>query len=267
VRYKDLGEFDSLIFTDRELYFVEMTLTGSVTNLRDRLPKKRALLQLLFPGYQVKALLVVSEGATGLSTLPDFAGVWQSKGIDTAAIFEWIASGKHGKRRAPLPTTDAKIITPGDLEVRTFKYYDTITWIYHSLQGKGGNPLDLNFFRSEKFRRFHNLYTKVYIGTVSGKDFASLYPEAPPCEPFVYVAIEKEPLGGSFLTYFHFQNRNNLTNIRIKNGTLTVAKKDPMGITVTELVHLSRAIPKPRHMTIGQLQALENILEAENARA
>lgn len=268
VRYKDLGEFDALIFTDKRLYFVEMTLVASVNNLRSRLPKKKALLELLFPGYDVHALLVVSEGTTGKSRLPKYASVWESAGIDTQPIFDWIAEGKRGKRQRFKSVTHAKIITPDSLTVRTFKYYDTISWLFHSLRGKDGNPLNLHFFRSEKFRRFHDLYTKVYLGTMTAKEFSQLYPDAPHCDPFVYVAIEKDPMNGtSFLTYFHFKGRKNLDNIRIKDGHPTVAKKDPMGITVTELTHLSRAVRPSHHLNVKQIKMLERVLEEENKKA
>jgi len=267
VRYKDLGEFDALIFTDKRLYFVEMTLVNSVNNLRSRLPKKKALLELLFPGYDVHALLVVNEGTTGQSRLPHYASVWESKGIDTQPIFDWIADGKRKKRERFKPVTHPKIVTPSALEVRTFKYYDTITWMFHSLRGKDGHPLNVHFFRSEKFRRFHDLYTKVYIGTMTAKEFKLLYPDAPHCDPFVYVAIEKDPMtGDSFLTYFHFKGRKNLDNIRIKDGHPTVTKKDPMGITVTELTHLSRVIHPSHQFTHKQVQLLQQTIEHENGK-
>ena len=35
-RQKEIGEFDGLIFTKKELYFVEMTLVSSVTKLKRR---------------------------------------------------------------------------------------------------------------------------------------------------------------------------------------------------------------------------------------
>ncbi len=267
VRYKDLGEFDALIFTDKRLYFVEMTLVNSVNNLRSRLPKKKALLELLFPNYEVHSLLVVNEGTTGQSRLPKYASVWESKGIDTQPIFDWIAGGKKRRPQRFKQVTHPKIVTPSDLDVRTFKYYDTITWIFHSLRGKDGNPMNLHFFRSEKFRRFHDLYTKVYIGTMTGKEFSLLYPDAPKCDPFVYIAIEKDPMNGeSFLTYFHFKGRKNLDNIRIKDGHPTVAKKDPMGITVTELSHLSRVVRPSHHFTHKQVETLAKMLEHENSR-
>lgn len=267
VRYKDLGEFDALIFTDKRLYFVEMTLVASVNNLRSRLPKKKALLELLFPNYEVHSLLVVNEGTTGQSRLPKHCSVWESKGIDTQPIFEWIANGKREKRKPFKPVTHSKIVTPSTLDVRTFKYYDTLTWILHSLRGKDGTPLNLHFYRSEKFRRFHDLYTKVCIGTMTAKEFSLLYPDAPQCDPFVYVALEKEPMSGEvFLTYFHFKGRKNLLNIRIKDGHPTVVKKDPMGITVTELTHLSRIIRPSNHFTHQQIHTLEKMLQDENSR-
>ncbi len=265
-RFKDLSEFDALIFTDKRLYFVEMTLVPSVADLRRRIPKKRALLQLLFPHLDIRPMLVVSKGAAGISTLPEYCSVWQSAGIDARPIFDWIVGNRQEKRTRLKNEDHEKMILPDDLTVRTFKYYDTLTWIYHSLQGKDGNPINLTFYRSAKFKRFHDLFTKIYIGTISAADFQSLYPEAQVTEPFIYVSIEKEPLGDAFLTYFHFQNKKNLINFRIKDGKATVTKKDPMGITVTELTHLKRIVPEQSTLSVGQIKALEQILAEENAR-
>lgn len=91
-RHKEIGEFDGLLFTDKELYFVEMTLVKSVSNLKKRLRKKRALLEVLFPRYQVKALLVLNEGATGTSDLPPFASVWMTKPYSARHILERLSS-------------------------------------------------------------------------------------------------------------------------------------------------------------------------------
>ena len=94
VRYKDLSEFDALIFMDNKLYFVEITLSPLINNLRDRLPKKKSLLELLFPEYEAKALIVVLQNTLGLSTLPSYCTVWKSKGIDSKPIFDYLISEK-----------------------------------------------------------------------------------------------------------------------------------------------------------------------------
>jgi len=264
VRNKEIGEFDSLIFTDKELYFVEMTLTGSVADLRKRLPKKRALLQLLFPRYDVKPLLVVSEEAVGLNALPEYCSVWQSKGVDTTELFHWIADGKPRKPRKYQPVIHKKIVKPSALEVRTFRYYDTLVWIYHSLQGKKPDPINLTFYRSAKFVRFHDLFTKVYVGKISAEEFRKRYPDAPLYEPELYIAIEKDPLGGTFITYFHYHGRKSLTNVRIKGNGLSAVKKDPMGMTVTELAFLSKVLRNEKLWSVERLRALEKTLEEEN---
>ena len=264
VRNRDLGEFDTLIFTKDRLYFVEMTLTSSVTDLKKRLPKKRALLQLLFPKYDVHALLVVNEKAMGTTALPEYATAWKSKGIDTWDIFQWIAEGKKEPRKRFQRTEHDKLVSPSSMDVRTFQYYDTIIWLLHSLRGKGEVPLNLPFYRSEKFRRFHDLYTKVYIGTLEGSELAKLYPDAPKCDTFVYVAIEKEPLGGTFLTYFHYKGKKSLDNIRVVNGRVNVVKKDPNGITVTEMAHLTRRLKPLPHLTYRQIRDVEKLLKEEN---
>jgi len=63
---REISEFDAMLVTkDKELYFVEMTLVKSVLKLRKRLRKKKALLEIIFPDYEIKTLLILNEGATG----------------------------------------------------------------------------------------------------------------------------------------------------------------------------------------------------------
>ncbi|MCK4874388.1 MAG: hypothetical protein KAS26_00940, partial [Sulfurimonas sp.] len=64
---REISEFDAMLITkDKELYFVEMTLVKSVLKLRKRLRKKKALLEIIFPDYKIKSLIILNEGATGV---------------------------------------------------------------------------------------------------------------------------------------------------------------------------------------------------------
>ena len=61
------------ITKSNELYFVEMTLVKSVLKLRKRLRKKKALLEIIFPDYEIKALIILNEGATGTKQFPSYS--------------------------------------------------------------------------------------------------------------------------------------------------------------------------------------------------
>ena len=66
---REISEFDAMFITkDNELYFVEMTLVKSVLKLRKRLRKKKALLEIIFPDYTIKALIILNVGA--VSSVP-----------------------------------------------------------------------------------------------------------------------------------------------------------------------------------------------------
>ncbi len=95
----EIGEFDALIFTKNELYFVEMTLVKSVSSLRKRLRKKIALLEAYFPDLKVKALLILNEGVVGTKVLPDYAITWIIKPFSSQKIFDWITFYKKKKTK------------------------------------------------------------------------------------------------------------------------------------------------------------------------
>lgn len=258
-RHKEIGEFDGLLFTDKELYFVEMTLVKSVSNLKKRLRKKRALLEVLFPRYKVKALLVLNEGATGTSELPPYASVWFTKPYNARHIFERLSSGSP---RSPMVKIESqKIAHADDLKIAAFKYYSTLTWMIKSLRGK--DPLDWEFFRRSGTQRYHDIFTKVYVGYLSLEDFDTIVPglsfENSNASRAV-VAIEKDHSGGYFLTYFIRHAGKKLDNVTVVNGVAKITKKDPLGITLTEMNHLDRVMKDDFFLTLAQFRQIEKTL-------
>lgn len=258
-RHKEIGEFDGLLFTDKELYFVEMTLVKSVSNLKKRLRKKRALLEVLFPRYSVKALLVLNEGATGTSDLPPYASVWLTKPYSARHILERLSSKSP---RAPMIRVESsKIAHAEDLKIAAFKYYATLSWMLRSLRGR--DPIDVEFFRRAATQRYHDIYTKVYVGYLSIDDFKTLAPDLSwngSNASRVVVAIEKDHSGGYFLTYFIRHSSKKLDNVVIGAGGSKVAKKDPFGITLTEMNHLDKVMDQTFLLTLKQHEALSKLL-------
>ncbi|MCI4407065.1 MAG: hypothetical protein JHC35_07260 [Sulfuricurvum sp.] len=258
-RHKEIGEFDGLLFTDKELYFVEMTLVKSVSNLKKRLRKKRALLEVLFPRYQVKALLVLNEGATGTSDLPPYASVWLTKPYSARHILERLSTKSP---RAPMIRIESnKIAHAEELKIAAFKYYATLSWMLRSLRGK--DPVDLEFFRRPTTQRYHDIYTKVYIGYLGVEDFKTLAPDLKweGSNAFrVVVAIEKDHSGGYFLTYFIRHSAKKLDNVVITPNGSKVTKKDPFGITLTEMNHLDKVMDQSFHLTLQQHEKLGHLI-------
>lgn len=259
-RHKEIGEFDGLLFTDKELYFVEMTLVKSVSNLKKRLRKKRALLEVLFPRYNVKALLVLNEGATGTSELPEYASVWMTQPYSARHILESLST--RAPRAEMVRVQSDKIAHADDLKVAAFKYYSTLTWMMRSLRN-GGTPVNWDFFRRSATQRYHDIYTKVYVGYLSIDDFKILAPnislEGSGAKRAI-VAIEKDHSGGYFLTYFLRHSGKKLDNITMSDGIAKTVKKDPLGITLTEMNHLDKAMDESFHLTLEQLREIQNTL-------
>ncbi|MDD2782372.1 hypothetical protein [Sulfuricurvum sp.] len=258
-RHKEIGEFDGLLFTDKELYFVEMTLVKSVSNLKKRLRKKRALLEVLFPRYEVKALLVLNEGATGTSDLPSYASVWITKPYSARHILDRLSAKSP---RAPMIRIESsKIAHAEELKISAFKYYATLSWMLRSLRNK--NPIDLDFFRRPATQRYHDIYTKVYVGYMSVDDFKILAPDLSwnaSNASRVVVAIEKDHSGGYFLTYFIRHSSKKLDNVTLSASGSKVAKKDPFGITLTEMNHLDKVMDQNFAITLDQHVELSRIL-------
>lgn len=258
-RHKEIGEFDGLLFTDKELYFVEMTLVKSVSNLKKRLRKKRALLEVLFPRYKIKALLVLNEGATGTSDLPPYASVWLTKPYPARHIFEKLSANTP---RTPMRRVDShKIAHAEEIKTASFKYYATLSWMLRSLRGK--EPIDVEFFRRSSTQRYHDIYTKVYVGYLLIEDFKTMAPHAVPegsNATRAVVAIEKDHSGGYFLTYFLRHGAKKLDNVTIVSGVSKIVKKDPFGITLTEMNHLDKMMDESFLLTLDHHKRLEEVI-------
>jgi hypothetical protein len=259
-RHKEIGEFDGLLFTDKELYFMEMTLVKSASNLKKRLRKKRALLEVLFPRYSVKAVLVLNEGATGTSDLPSYASVWFTEPYSAQHLLESLSA--NAPKKPMVRIESEKIAHAEDIKIASFKYYATLSWMLRSLRGQG--LIDWDFFRKSATQRYHDIYTKVYIGYLSIGDFkigvSDIVFENSQAKRAI-VAIEKDHAGGYFLTYFLRHSGKKLDNVTVVNGIAKVAKKDPLGITLTEMNHLDKIMDEGFALTIDQHREIEKTLK------
>lgn len=257
-RRNEIGEFDGMIFTKTELYFVEMTLVKSVTKLKRRLRKKRALLEVLFPHYEIKALLILNEGVTGLKQLPSYCTVWVTKPFSAKGVYEWMKQPRRSKRKPFLKIDGKKIITPDNVRVFPFKYYNTLTWILKTIRSGKAGTLNMNFISGETFTRYHDLFTKVYIGYMHPDEFKALFPSVERSSPTeIIVAIEKEHTGAFTLNYFMQHSRKNVDIIAVRNGKIVVEKKDPYGVTVTEVMHILKTMKPIHKLTRKDIKVIE----------
>ena len=238
---REISEFDAmLITTNKELYFVEMTLVKSVLKLRKRLRKKKALLEIIFPNYEIKALIILNEGATGTRQFPSFCKVWFTQEFSAKNVLEYIRD-TDAKQLAMIDRVKSpKMIEAHTLKLYPFRYYNTMSWITKALRAHKKHILDMGFLMKHTTQRYHDLYNKFYIGYMSIENARELlglegeYPE----NQRVVVALEKKYSDEIVLTYYVQKGRKNLFLYSFDDDKLSKEKKDPYGITVKEVFHI-----------------------------
>ena len=172
---REISEFDAMMITkDKELYFVEMTLVKSVLKLRRRLRKKKALLEIIFPDMEIKALIILNDGATGTKQFPDYCKVWFTNEFSAQNVLDNIQNPSLKKLQPKQIIKSKKMLEAHRLKVYPFRYYNTMTWITKTLRAHKKHVLDIYFLMNFKVQRFHDLYNKLYIGFVSMQDARNL---------------------------------------------------------------------------------------------
>ena len=261
---REISEFDAMFITKHnELYFVEMTLVKSVIKLKKRMRKKKALLETIFPNYKIKALIILNEGATGTKQLPTYADVWFTKEFSAKKVFEYIQSEKKRPLKPKKIINSKKMIEAETLHPKPFRYYNTISWITRSLRSHKRHIIDLKFLLSPKIRRYHDLYNKFYIGYLELEDARALleltedYKE----DQRVIVALEKKHSDEIVLTYYIQLTKKRLYLYSFnEENQLIKEKKDPYGITVTEVYHIDRMMDENYKLTLKDISKIRKLL-------
>ncbi len=258
----EINEFDGLIYNEKEIYFIEMTLIKSVTNLKRRLRKKKALLEVLFPDHEIKALIILSEGVSGSRQLPDYCTVWITKPFSADEVYHWLKNKKKNERLPFIRHKAKNLVGEEVMDVFPFRYYNSLSWMLRRLRAKKNAVLNMGFLKTEVCTRYIDLFTKVYFGFMDKKEFEQMYPNVPNVTEKVVVAIEKDHNGMLLLTYFMQHSRKKLDNIVIKNGEATIVKKDPFGISVTEVFHSLRVMDDSYRLSIKNISVVEKLLRS-----
>lgn len=264
---REISEFDAMFITkSRELYFVEMTLVKSVLKLRKRLRKKKALLELIFPNYEVKALIILNEGATGVRQLPSYCNVWLTNEFSAKGVLDYIVNTDSRKLQVKKRVKSPKMVEAHSLKLYPFRYYNTISWITKTIRSHKKYVIDMNFLMSQKVQRYHDLYNKFYIGYI---DVSLLRDELGLDSSFkdnqsVVVAIEKKHSDDITLTYYIQQARKVLYLYSYdENSKVIREKKDPYGITITEVYHISKMMDEKYKLSVANLATIKNLLEGK----
>ena len=256
--YKDVSEYDAMFFTNDAIYFVEATIVVSTMGLRKRLRKKHALLTLLFPKLEVKALIILSSGATGVHKFPDFATVWVTNTLDPSFVLDKISLGNKYKKQNISKYKSDKLIQTHTIKVDHFKYFDTLGWIFRKTLFKDTKMLNEKFFRSEKVNRYIEIFSKVYIGFISfevleqlaGKlDFVSTN--------HVHVTIDKKDDGSFYVVFYTRVSKKRLVKIEILDSGIKLSDKDPKGFTVAETKFIDHLIKPFNEINLKQIKNIQ----------
>jgi hypothetical protein len=267
---REISEFDAMLFTDKELYFVEMTLVKSVLKLRKRLRKKKALLETIFPNYEIKALIILNEGATGTKQFPSYCKVWFTKEFSAKKVLEYIRNPDSKQLKPISRVKSKKMVEAHTFKLYQFRYYNTMSWITKTLRAHKKHILDMNFLMKYTIQRYHNLYNKFYIGYISAKQMRKLLDlgDEYDDEHRVVVAIEKKYSDEIVVTYYIQKGRKNLYLYSLKEETNSFVKekKDPYGITVTEVFHMNKMMDEKYELTMANINTIKKLLKERYSR-
>ena len=263
---REISEFDAMMITkDKELYFVEMTLVKSVLKLRRRLRKKKALLEIILPDMEIKALIILNDGATGTKQFPDYCKVWFTNEFSAQNVLDYIQNPSLKKLQPKQIIKSKKMLEAHRLKVYPFRYYNTMTWITKTLRAHKKHVLDIYFLMNFKVQRFHDLYNKLYIGFITMQDarnLLSLREDEYDDNLRVVVAIEKKYSDEIVLTYYIQNTRKNLYLYSFDDeDVMTKEKKDPYGITVTEVYHSNKIMDESFLLSMQDIKKIKQLLK------
>ena len=116
---------------------------------------------------------------------------------------------------------------------------------------------------NEKTQRYHDLYNKLYIGYLKIEEARKiLHLEGEyDAQQRVVVAIEKKHSDEIVLTYYIQFTRKNLYLYSFTDENKQIKeKKDPYGITVTEVFHISKMMDDSYELNINKLKTIKKLL-------
>jgi hypothetical protein len=140
-----------------------------------------------------------------------------------------------------------------------------MSWITKTLRKHQRHLLDMNFLYNDKIQRYQDLYNKFYVGYIEVKDVQNLlnikndeYNE----NQRVVIAIEKKFTDEIVVTYYIQTNRKKLFLYTFdESGKLTREKKDPYGITVTEVFHINKLMDDSYLLSLSNINTIKKLLK------
>ena len=260
--YKDISEFDALFFTKDSVYFVEMSTSKKTASLNKRLVKKYALLKMIFPTLEIKALIVLTEGSTGLRNFPSYATVWVTKDLEDEELIEQIIFAKKVKNdvqtlKAPI---NKKYIEACKIKYKKFQYFPTLEWILNTSRQNPKFTVDLKFFSSKKLGLFFDIYTKLYIGYLETEDFMKLYNEfsLKVKTDRIIVTIEKVNQKDLDIVYYVKETNGKLKRVRLEEEGASIKDKELDGFTNAEVRFFMKVLEEKHKLNVENINHIKN---------
>ena len=127
----------------------------------------------------------------------------------------------------------------------------------------------MGFLMNPKIQRYHDLYNKFYVGYLSienAKELLNLTDDYS-ADQKVVVALEKKFSDEIVVTYYIQKARKNLHLYSFDDdGKMSKEKKDPYGITVTEVFHISKQMDKSYELNMANVNTIKKLLKERFAR-
>jgi hypothetical protein len=246
-----------------------MTLVRNVLKLRRRLRKKKALLEIIFPNYEIKALIILNDGATGAKQFPDYCKVWFTKEFTAANVLEYITAKEKRKLAPKEKINGGCMIEAHELKLHPFRYYNTMSWITKTIRSHKKHIVDMTFLYNFKIQRYHDLYNKFYIGYLNietAREMLNLTGEYKE-DQRVVIALEKKHSDEIVLTYYIQTGRKALWLYSIEDGKIVKEKKDPYGITVTEVFHTNKQMDSSYELNLAHIKVIKKLLKERFTKA
>lgn len=150
------------------------------------------------------------------------------------------------------------------LKLHPFRYYNTMSWITKTLRSNQKHILDMSFLMNTKIQRYHDLYNKFYIGFLNIEEARQIIDLEGDysADQRVVVAIEKKHTDEIILTYYLQKTRKILYLYYFDdNGVLCKEKKDPFGITVTEVYHSNKIMDSKYELNSSHIKTINKLLK------
>lgn len=254
--YKDISEFDALFFTKNELFFVEMSTSKKTASLNKRLFKKYALLKVLFPYVEIKALIVVTKGSVGLNNFPDYCTVWTTNDLVDDKLLKEIVEFKKTKNMNLDRVIDKKFVEVSVINHSNFKYFQSLKWILIKSRLDKRFSVDLSFFNSKDLDLYFDIYTKLYVGFLKYEDFKLLVPNftSEVKDDKVIVTIEKINQKTFGIVYYPKEIKGQLKRVRIDTKGINIKNKEAEGFTNAEVKFMLNVLEDKYLLTLKDIE-------------